>query len=166
MAMINVLAKMKKKVSPAITATLLKQAEYDAISSRYPRKVRQQIEGKWGFTRLIQDLAGSKSTIAKWFPTLLHGYGMASHLQHSDAVGIGMVAERESRPEPDRSRVKLAHIARIVSDCNAYSFMRLMSAYLCAEEDTKPVHEAWEKHRKDFDDLIEIQKEWEQVEFP
>lgn len=157
---------MKKEASPALSTILLEQAEYDAISSRYPRKVRQQIEGKWGFTRLIQDLAGSKSAVAKLFPTLLHGYRMASHLQHSDAVGIGIVAERESRPEPDRNRVKLAHIARIVSDCNAYSFMRLMSAYLCADEDTEPVYEAWEKNRKGFDDLIESQKEWEQVEYP
>jgi len=44
--------------------------------------------------------------------------------------------------------------------------MRLMSAYLFAEENTKPVYEAWEMHRKNFDDLIEAQREWEQVEFP
>jgi hypothetical protein len=162
----KILAKKKKKAPPALSAILLPQAKYDAVSSAYPRKVRQQIEGRWGFTRLIEALASSNSPVAELFPTLLHGYGMASHLQHADAVGVGVVAERESRPEPGRSRVKLAHIARIVSDCNAYSFMRLMSAYLFAEENTKPVYEAWEMHRKNFDDLIEAQREWEQVEFP
>jgi len=62
---------------------------------------------------------------------------MASHLHHVDAVGIGIVDEREHRPEPAKTSVTLAHVARIISDCNVYSFMRLITAYLCAGEDTK-----------------------------
>jgi hypothetical protein len=163
--LINIFTKINRKASPALSALLLNKDEYNALKSRFPRKLRQQIEGEWGFTRLIDRLASSKTPVAELFPALLHGYGMASHLQHVDAVGIGVVAERESRSEPSKSSTKLAQIARIIADCNAYSLMRLMSAYMCAGEDAKHVYDVWERYRKSFDDLLGAQREWEQADF-
>jgi len=88
---------------------------------------------------------------------------MASHLHHVDAVGIGIVDEREHRPEPAKTSVTLAHVARIISDCNVYSFMRLITAYLCAGEDTKCVHDVWDRHEDRFRDLAGAQEEWENI---
>lgn len=78
---------------------------------------RQAVEARWSFSGIVEQL--SKVTILgglREIESLLHMYGMASHLVHSDAGALDLMTDRALRSESDQVLVKRGHRARILSD--------------------------------------------------
>ncbi len=152
-------------ISQSLFGVLMSDQEYEELKIKYPRQLRQEMDRRWGFVSLIEKLTKSDFPVSDYFPMLLHGYGMSSHLQHADAVGVDMVHERERRPEPRKSAANLAQIARVISDASSYTYFRLLFAYWFAKKNIAPVHEVWAKYNGMFEDINAAQREWAALEF-
>lgn len=79
---------------------------------------RQLIEARWSFSGIIDQLAkvevdGQSLNDSQ---SLLHIYGMASHLIHSDAGALDFMEDRAMRDPEELAILEAAHMARIVSD--------------------------------------------------
>lgn len=79
---------------------------------------RQAIEARWSFSGIIEQLAkaevdGQSLGDAQ---SLLHIYGMASHLIHADAAALDFMEDRARRGPEELAILEVAHASRIVSD--------------------------------------------------
>ncbi|MBA4332778.1 MAG: DUF5677 domain-containing protein [Phenylobacterium sp.] len=109
-------------------------------SESVSKKERQAIEGRWSFSGIIEQLAaGQNCDPVPEATSLLHIYGMASHLAHSDAGALDMMEDRARRGSDERELLEAAHRARIVSDLASLSFYcgLLMETPLGATRDWK-----------------------------
>lgn len=87
------------------------------------KRDRQAIEARWSFSGIIDQLAaGQNSDALPEATSLLHIYGMASHLAHADAGALDMMEDRAWRGDKERELLEAAHRARIVSDLASLSF--------------------------------------------
>ena len=82
------------------------------------KKARRRLEQKWSFSELVEllserALAGEKLAEAR---SLLHGYGMASHLAHADSRAMDFMIDRALRSPEELPLLQDGHAARIASD--------------------------------------------------
>ena len=82
------------------------------------KKDRRSLEQKWSFSELIESLAdlplGNKRLSD--VRSLLHSYGMASHLAHADSTAMDLMADRALRDPGELRLLRDSHAARIASD--------------------------------------------------
>lgn len=79
---------------------------------------RQAIEARWSFSGIIEQLAKAEvdgQSIGD-AQSLLHIYGMASHLIHADAAALDLMEDRARRGAEELAILEVAHASRIVSD--------------------------------------------------
>lgn len=82
------------------------------------KKARRRLEQKWSFSELVElltelQLGGQKLAEAR---SLLHGYGMASHLAHADSRAMDLMIDRTLRSSDELRLLQDGHAARIASD--------------------------------------------------
>lgn len=79
---------------------------------------RKKLKQKWSFSEIIASLeeghAGGVPT--KGVKTLLHFYGMQSHLSHTDNKALDLVFDQATRPAEEQKIKKNAHLVRLMSD--------------------------------------------------
>ena len=82
------------------------------------KKARRRLEQKWSFSELVESLTELQVGDQKLAEarSLLHGYGMASHLVHADSRAMELMLDRALRPSVDLRLLQDGHAARIVSD--------------------------------------------------
>ncbi len=82
------------------------------------KKARQRLEQKWSFSELVESLTELQVGDQKLAEarSLLHGYGMASHLAHADSRAMDLMLDRALRPPVELQLLQDGHVARIVSD--------------------------------------------------
>lgn len=88
---------------------------------------RKKLEQKWSFTHIIESLDSNpdKNLRIKGAKSLLHIYGMASHLIHADASALKLQIDRASRPSDEGTALSDGHHARILSDIASLGFFAL-----------------------------------------
>lgn len=92
------------------------------LRKKWPRKKRQEVEKRWSFTEIINEIAlKNQGTPLENITALSHGYRMSSHVTHGDETGIQIINERDSRPEEDRNKAYRGHFLRLFSDCFAFT---------------------------------------------
>lgn len=92
------------------------------LREKWPRKKRQEVEKRWSFTEIINEIAlKNQGTPLENITALSHGYRMSSHVTHGDETGIQIINERDSRPEEDRNKAYRGHFLRLFSDCFAFT---------------------------------------------
>lgn len=92
------------------------------LREKWPRKKRQEVEKRWSFTEIINEIAlKNQGTTLENITALSHGYRMSSHVTHGDETGIQIINERDSRPEEDRNKAYRGHFLRLFSDCFAFT---------------------------------------------
>lgn len=92
------------------------------LREKWPRKKRQEVEKRWSFTEIINDIAlKNQGTPLENITALSHGYRMSSHVTHGDETGIQIINERDSRPEEDRNKAYRGHFLRLFSDCFTFT---------------------------------------------
>lgn len=82
------------------------------------KKERRSIEQKWSFTILVEKLYRTPRTRLDFSDVriLQHGFGMQSHLLHSDVTALDLMTDRKRRPVEERTALAQSHLCRIYSD--------------------------------------------------
>jgi hypothetical protein len=132
------------------------------------RKFRSEVEQRWSFSGIIAKLNKPDGDHERIGPidTLLHGYGMASHLAHANPKAMDLMEDRATRGS-DLPLLESSHVARMLSDMlylSAFSTHRIQVAALVDapmskvliesldrfSEISKPVKELFSRSQDDF----------------
>lgn len=70
------------------------------------------------------------------FSSLLHTYGLSSHLIHADEMGLGTIRARSRLEEPKLSAVNAPHHAALLDAMAGASMMAAVSLSWAAQERT------------------------------
>jgi hypothetical protein len=146
---------------------LLNSDELGDLQSRYPRRVRQQIEQKWSFNEIAHFLSKPENDLGGYsgMKNMDFFYGMASHMVHQDADAISIIWDRNRR-EPERlSAIELAHGARGLSDLIAMAAIRSVATLRLHEKDIKPVKELSVSHQSFLNEMDTAYKIWFDIEY-
>lgn len=121
---------------------VLAEAEYQVLRARYDSVRRRELEGRWGFTTLLNGLSRRRDASFRELSGLAWAYSLASHLQHADYVGVALPMDREGRGAARRDAIHRAHHARLVIDTLTSLVNRLAVGYSYVGADMRPVGEA------------------------
>lgn len=88
------------------------------LRSLWPKEKRQRLKQKWSFTEMVKQLAEFKDDRIdlRNYRSLLHGYGLSSHLIHADQSAINVLWDRHGREPHIRKMLEQAHFARLATD--------------------------------------------------
>lgn len=101
---------------------ILTDKEEEELKNKWNRKDRKALEQKWSFSEMLFSLIKHyKGQTFEMMIGLAHEYRMCSHIAHGDETGIGIIAERKSRPENERQIVHRGHFIKLLSNCLAYA---------------------------------------------
>lgn len=124
---------------------------------------RKRLEQKWSFSEIIESL--SRCVVAgkslQEITSLLHIYGMASHLAHADKAAMDLMTDRE------RKILEAGHLSRIMTDQVSISWFcadalrrhfgsafangaELKQAYAQAMEFSGPFADAFDESQREF----------------
>ncbi len=142
----------------------LSKEELERLTTQFPRKLRDTLEQKWSFTKIVGELAQSNKN-TKVLSGFFHIYGLCSHLVHKDSDGVDMIWERSLRPDVRRNAVHLAHAARLFSDLFALSLLRLFMAFDMLELPKEPLSLLEKQAMPLLDELGVAQKNWNDIEY-
>jgi Family of unknown function (DUF5677) len=106
----------KDSISASIFSMLQDGRIFDLQSGS--KTERKRLEQKWSFSEMIAQLSKllSNGKTLEEIISLLHTYGMASHLIHGDQTAIELIYDRETRSLEERKVLEAAHVARIMTD--------------------------------------------------
>lgn len=95
------------------------------------KKERKAAEQKWSFSEIITHLESSypPEFPCKYISSLLHGYGMASHLIHADESALDLMLDRELREEEELLILKCAHSIRIWNDLVSLWYISMLALH-------------------------------------
>lgn len=103
-------------------SVILTDKEEEELKNKWNRKDRKALEQKWSFSEMLFSLIKDyKGQTFEMMIGLAHEYRMCSHIAHGDETGIGIIAERKSRPENERQIVHRGHFIKLLSNCLAYA---------------------------------------------
>jgi hypothetical protein len=145
---------------------LLSDAELASIGSAFPSAERRSLDGRWGFTGLIGELARSGDRLTEGFTGFSHGYSMASHIHHADAIGTSIAMERDFRSAERRDAILLTHGARLICDTLSCFQLRLAVGYRFIQHDFEPILLAAEKIKELREAFDGVYENWMNVEYP
>jgi len=80
------------------------------------KATRKSIEARWSFYEILDSLGRSNEVSIVEIKSLLHIYGMMSHLIHADQKAIDLAIDELSRPEDEIILLRAVHFKRIMSD--------------------------------------------------
>jgi hypothetical protein len=115
----------------SISASIFSALENEQIFSHETESSkieRKRLEQKWSFSEMVEslnkrDFNGSQLIGIK---SLLHMYGMASHLIHADKVAMDLMADRALREPGELKILEASHACRILTD-------QVFISWFCAE---------------------------------
>ena len=97
---------------------LLRQPVMIRDTLKLTKADRKRLGQKWSFSELIESLSRLKlgDGLMTGIRSLLHLYGMASHLAHADCNAMDLMSNRALRPSAELQLLQDAHAARIITD--------------------------------------------------
>lgn len=113
-----------------ILSTLTNQRIFDIGEGN--RNDRKALEHKWSFTEIIRFLANNspEDFDLQDAPSLLHMYGLQSHLIHADETALDLMLDRKLRAPDELEILACAHASRIFSDQSSlWTFSALALRY-------------------------------------
>jgi len=148
-----------------IRELLLSDEELNSLTERYPRKYRKELEKKWSFGEMVQELSNSK---IEGFDTLIaayYGYSLSSHLIHQDGDGIGLIWDRNNRDTARRTSLELAHGARLISDVLSLNMLRTRLYFQFYGIGTVSMQELSNTYEAIQKEIGEYYNKWLEIEF-
>jgi hypothetical protein len=94
------------------------QSDFEAeLRARWPKAKRAQLKQKWSFSEMVRYISEfhNERIDLRHYKSLLHGYGLSSHLIHADQAAINMFWDREERKPHIRKMQEQAHFARLAT---------------------------------------------------
>ncbi|TKV76132.1 DUF5677 domain-containing protein [Rhizobium sp. AU243] len=114
-------------VSSAIFDALKNERLFD-LDAKGNKAERKRLEQKWSFSEIIESLdgrvVGGEPLVG--MKSILHVYGMCSHLAHADSTALDLMTDRALRPQDELQILEAGHISRILSD-------QVSLAWFCAD---------------------------------
>jgi len=82
------------------------------------RSERKKLKQKWSFSEIISSLDEGRAdgVPTNGMKTLLHLYGMQSHLSHADNKALDLVFDESTRPAQEQRIKRESHLVRLMSD--------------------------------------------------
>ena len=98
-----------------IGGAALDSAAEATLRSKWPKASRQALKQKWSFSEIARQLETFKAPGLDLtsYGSLLHSYGLGSHLLHADQTAMDLMADRDSREAVERALMEAAHFARL-----------------------------------------------------
>ena len=120
---------------PTLEALLLSEDKLKELREKIPKEVRKDIESRWGFTRMVVALDQSfkEHFQISPFSSLLHTYGLSSHLIHADETGLGTIRSRGRLEEPRLSEITASHQIALLDAMAGASMMAAISLAWAAQ---------------------------------
>lgn len=99
-----------------------KEAE---LRSRWPKSKRQTLNQKWSFSEIVRVLEKVKEPALDLtsYGSLLHSYGLSSHLIHADQTAMDLIYDRATRTPDERRLQERAHFARLAVEQTSLFFL-------------------------------------------
>lgn len=144
---------------------LLSNEEIVAIREVYPRDMRRDIERRWGFTALLDEVTAPGGVFGPAGRVFLHGYSMASHLHHMSLEGAELPFERDRRPNERREAIEMAHAAKLVSDCYELTWLRIVTIARFFKLPSDSLCAMKEKHKSFLTELHDEPARWALIEY-
>lgn len=94
---------------------LLQDARVFPVEDETSKAERKRLEQKWSFTEIVENLSKREKRLTG-LTSILHMYGMASHLAHADNAAMDLMADRALREPQERQLLEATHASRILSD--------------------------------------------------
>lgn len=135
-----------------------------SIRSDTNKQQRQLLEQKWSFGNIVQGFRESEDEGLRALVHLFYNFGMSSHLTHKDGDGVAMIWERCTRERELQEVVKLAHIARAISDLCIFSEVRSKVLYQRCNEESNFIDSLRESYSLLFSELKLAKEEFRKVE--
>lgn len=145
---------------------LLSEDELAGIRAAYPREMRKDIERRWGFTALVDAVSKEGGAFGPTARLLLHGYSVASELQHMSHTGTDMPLERDKRSDERRKAIEFAHAAKLVEDCFHFTFLRVIVILRFLKRKTDVLKQVELRHASLIEELEQAAQEWKRIEYP
>lgn len=142
----------KGSVSASVFGILQDKRIFD-LEMEGSRVQRKHLERKWSFSEIIEhlDRRAADGKPLRGIKSLLHTYGLASHLAHADHAATDLMHDRATRDPAERKILEAGHLSRIMSD-------QVSISWFCAEAlrehfqgdfiDRAKMHEAFNRTMK------------------
>lgn len=98
-----------------LRGAILPKEREEKLREKWPKNKRHALKQKWSFTELVRELkqVHEETLDLRGYDSLLHSYGLSSHLIHADQTALNLDLDRKTRPAPERMLLERAHFARL-----------------------------------------------------
>lgn len=112
-----VAASMDSDTAMLLGGVVLSPEREAELRARWPKAKRAQLKQKWSFSEMVRQLSEFQNDgiDLRHYKSLLHGYGLSSHLVHADQTAINMFWDRHEREPHVRKMQEQAHFARLAT---------------------------------------------------
>ncbi|MCY1259336.1 hypothetical protein D9M69_397620 [compost metagenome] len=95
------------------------------IRNKWPKPCRQSLKQKWSFSEIVRVLEKVKEPTLDLtnYGSLLHSYGLSSHLIHADQTAMDLMYDRATRTAEERQLQERAHFARLAVEQTSMFFL-------------------------------------------
>lgn len=96
-----------------------------ALRARWPKPRRKLLKQKWSFSEIVHSLEKFKQDGLDLtnYGSLLHSYGLSSHLIHADQTAMDLMYDRATRTADVRALQERAHFARLAVEQTSMFFL-------------------------------------------
>ncbi|QBE63362.1 DUF5677 domain-containing protein [Pseudoduganella lutea] len=117
---------------------ILSSDQLQELKAKVPKEVRNAIESKWGFTRMVAALDKSFKSQFQINPCagLLHSYALSSHLIHADEMGLGTMRARSKLEGERHSLVTDSHILALLDTVAGAAMVSAVALSFASENDS------------------------------
>lgn len=143
----------------------LNESSVDSIRGGTNKHERKLLEQNWSFSKIVQGFSKSGDEKLAPFIHLAHNYGMSSHLIHKDGDGVAMVWERFTREKNRQDIVKLAHVARAISDICTFAEVRSICLFRKCDKDFDFIVKLRESYSILFAEIKSAYEEFNKTEY-
>ncbi|GGA19315.1 DUF5677 domain-containing protein [Dyella nitratireducens] len=115
-----------------------KEAE---LRSKWPQSKRKALKQKWSFSEIVRVLerVNYPTLNLTKYGSLLHSYGLSSHLIHADQTAMNLMRDRATRTAEERRLLEQAHFARLAVEPTTLLFICWRAMEHAIESTTKHI---------------------------
>lgn len=136
--------KLDEGSQKTLESMALHSSEIEQLSEKYNKRDRRQIEDRWSFGKLLQDLVSADILPIQAAADFQLRYLKSSQSIHGNPLGLASFYERAHRAEPNRSWATYAHAAEIAKILRDLCLYRLYATHIFLKSDIEPLLTAYE----------------------
>lgn len=101
-----------------IGGVVLDPTREEELRAKWPKVARNALRQRWSFSEIARTLTNfhDDGLDLRKYKSLLHSYGVSSHLIHADQTAMDIVRDRMGRQPEERRLMERAHFARLATE--------------------------------------------------